>query len=64
MKGLNFRFLIVGSLKEIFFYYMDLSNLKNNEKKIKRKNDYFKGKTESIEDITWLRRYMKFLFGC
>ena len=26
---------------------MDLSNLKNNEKIIKRKNDYFKGKAES-----------------
>ena len=47
MKGLNFRFLIVGSLQEIFFYYMDLSNLKNNEKIMKRKNDYFKGKAES-----------------
>ena len=47
MKGLNFRFLIVGSLQEIFFHYMDLSNLKNNEKIIKRKNDYFKGKAES-----------------
>ena len=33
-------------------------------KKIKRKNDYFKGKTESIEDITWPRGYMKFLFEC
>lgn len=55
MKGLNFRFLIVGSLQEIFFYYvMDLSNLKNNEKIIKKKNDYFKGKAESIEDVTWL----------
>ena len=51
MKGLNFRCLIVGSLQEIFFYYTDVSNLKNNEKIIKRKNDYFKGKTESIEDI-------------
>ena len=51
MKGLNFRYLIVGSLQEIFFYYTDVSNLKNNEKIIKRKNDYFKGKTESIEDI-------------
>ena len=47
MKGLNFTFLIVGSLQEIFFYYMDLSNLKNNEKIIKRKNEYFKGKAES-----------------
>ena len=37
MKGLNFRFLIVGSLKEIFFYYMDLFNLKNNEKKNQKK---------------------------
>ena len=46
MKGINFRFLIIGSLQEIFFYYMDLSNLKNNEKIIKRKNDYFKGKAE------------------
>ena len=26
---------------------MDLSNLKNNEKIIKRKNDYLKGKAES-----------------
>lgn len=26
---------------------MDLSNLKNNENIIKRKNDYFKGKAES-----------------
>lgn len=26
---------------------MDLSNLKNNEKIIKRKNDHFKGKAES-----------------
>ena len=64
MKGLNFRFLIVGSLQEIFFYDTDSSNLKNNEKIIKRKNHYFKGKTESIEDITWPRRYMKFLFEC
>ena len=52
MKGLNFRFLIVGSLQEIFFYYiMDLSNLKNNEKIIKRKNDYSEGKAESKWNI-------------
>ena len=30
---------------------MDLSNLKNNEKIIKRKNDYFKGKAESKKNL-------------